>query len=408
MNRLNLVKKGQRTKIVFFLMGMIVFSSLSSIITMGMLGLPVALPELLFFLFYIVFRKIININFYLTKKLLILILIWGLLIPVGVFFEDDMRFYDILSTARPYFYLIISYCIFSQVEEVNYENVYYTCLGSLLGWLIFAGYVFTFHSIIFTDEVFAVYGNMIALSILVACSILLKPRTILPILMCVVAVFIFSATRRVFVVAAASLLVSLIFYIRRDKAKAIILCSALIAVGAYFSTDVYKGVDYLSDVAPLVKYRTIGKIENIYYSLSLDTGRIEIFGLLFNNMNDFLIPKGFVSKQINRDPALGRYNDFPLMEIVYTLSILGALLILFYFLLKLYKVLVREIKKPSTEKEVVIVATLICFMLLFLEGTYISYAYITPFTGFVLGRLNYLSRSSRVLKMGGVNTIGFN
>jgi len=390
----NKIRSG--TRMVFFLMGMIVFSSLSSAITQKILNFPIALPELLFLLFYVSFGKIIRAKFYLTKSALNLLLTWGLLISIGIYF-NEMRFYGILSTARPYLYLIISYCLFSKVKEVNYENVYYVCLGSLVGWLFTAVYFFVYQFSIVTDEVSGVNGNMIAVAILMACSVLLKPKTTLPILLLVMVVYFSSTLRRLLVVIAVSLLGSLLFYIRISKIKTMVFLFALFIAGSFFLSNKDIVSDFLDQRTPLVKYRTITKIELLFSNpVGIEIQRTIFIRNFFDKIEDYILPRGFVSKQISRDPTLGEYIDFPFQEITYTLGLFGASILLLIILWELYKVCVREITNPSIEQEIIIVTTIICFILLFLEGTFISHAYITPFTGFVLGRLNYLSSKVRV------------
>lgn len=390
------IRNKNKRQIVFFLMGMVVFSSLSSVIALNILNFPIALPELFFLLFYVGFRKIIRFKFYLTKKALNFLLVWGFLIPIGIYF-NEMRFYGILSTARPYLYLIISYHLFSKVKEVNYENVYYVCLGSLIGWLFVAVYFFVYQFSIFTNEVSGVNGNMIAVAILIACSVLLKPKTTLPILLLVVVIYFSSTLRRLLVAAAVSLLGALLFYIRTNKIKGLVLLIVLFFAGSFFMVNKDIVFNFLHEKAPLVQYRTVTKIERLFSNpAESEAVRAKIIREFYGNLEDYIFPRGFVSKQISRDLRLGEYIDFPLKEITYTLGLFGTSILLFIILWELCKVCVREITNPSIEQEIIIITTIVCFILLFLDGTFISHAYIAPFTGFVLGRLNYLSSKVRV------------
>lgn len=60
--------------------------------------------------------------------------------------------------------------------------------------------------------------------------------------------------------------------------------------------------------------------------------------MLFDNLNDYLYPRGFVSKQTNTDINTGIYNDLPLLELCYSFGVIITFVILLYFCMLLFDV----------------------------------------------------------------------
>ena len=162
-----------KSTIILLLCGFIVFSPISSKITMNILKLPLALPEILFLPFYFYLKKRIDLT--INKKVFLIgLFIITFLLAIS-FLVDNYPPTSVLSTARGYFHMLLSFSIFRNKEIKNINYIMFLAFGSTIGWL--------FANLLFLNELInnlsfyktlAVYGNMIMLSLAMSIPIIFK------------------------------------------------------------------------------------------------------------------------------------------------------------------------------------------------------------------------------------------
>ena len=103
-----------------FLMGFVVFSPLSSFITMDIFHLPISLPEVLFLLFIPFCRKYFRFSSLKRVQTFVLLWVWVILIVLAVL-VGRYSLYAILATARSYLYLFLFYLLFCKDNNVSID-----------------------------------------------------------------------------------------------------------------------------------------------------------------------------------------------------------------------------------------------------------------------------------------------
>ena len=91
---------------MLFLMGFIVFSPLSSYITISLLHLPISLPELLLLPFLPFCHKKIRFSQIISQNLIFLLIAYLGLLVISLLFSDA-RLYEILGSSRTYLNIFI-------------------------------------------------------------------------------------------------------------------------------------------------------------------------------------------------------------------------------------------------------------------------------------------------------------
>src|SRR5690554_3069317 len=134
MNKVKLKKRNAIDIIYLFLCGFIVFSPLSSFLSLTLLKLPIAIPEFFFIPFYFRLRKIFDLS--INKKtfaigVYILLFLFALGLLVGIY-----PLISLLSTFRGYIYLIIVFSIFKNKYIPDIKYIVYIALGSTVGWAV--------------------------------------------------------------------------------------------------------------------------------------------------------------------------------------------------------------------------------------------------------------------------------
>lgn len=375
--------------LILFLCGLLVFSPVSSHISLSILNLPLALPELLFLPFYPKVRKLfdlkVNLRILLIGSYLILFLI-AISVLVGLF-----PFSSILSTARGYFYMLLFFSIFINKPIRNFDHIFYVVFGSSIGWMILG--IFTFNQILhntYSGESFAVYGNMIALGLTIAISIIYKKKMLSFITFGIVLIISMTAglRRQIFISLAAFILsffTQIGFSIKRFLTVSIVLVSITIALIQLYPV----AKEFAVNVSPVIHTRLFVKSEQLIDG-NLNEGdqnRLSAFKTFTNNMTNYILPKGFVSKRTNQDANTGQFMDSPYIELFHTLGLVFSLPIIFYFILSLHFHFKNYYRRKINESAVWLVMGSLIVILMLIEGSFLNFVYTTPITGFVFARL---------------------
>jgi hypothetical protein len=116
--------------------------------------------------------------------------------------------------------------------------------------------------------------------------------------------------------------------------------------------------------------------------------RIGFWDNWINRLYSEILPSGFISKRTFDDVGAGDFMDFPLSELTRTF---GLILILPFFILYGFKILnhLIEYYRGGTEKDIIIGFGVSFVLLVFIEGSFLNFAFVTPMTGIVLAKLLY-------------------
>ena len=118
-----------------------------------------------------------------------------------------------------------------------------------------------------------------------------------------------------------------------------------------------------------------------------DDTRKDLIETYFSNLDTYWGPNGFISKQYQTSGE-GWYNDFPLSELSYTFGIGFTALFLFYFGIKSIDIcrLIRY-KKINNFKLIFPVGYLVVCILIFMEGSFLTFPYQSIYSGYILSGL---------------------
>jgi hypothetical protein len=391
MNEISVNKKiNFKSTVVLLLCGFLVFSPISSKITLNILKLPLALPELLFIPFYFFLKKRIDLT--IRKKTFFIGLIFIVISILISFIVDNFPVASILSTARGYFYLILSFSIFINKEIRNISYIMYIAFGSVIGWL-FDSLLFVYNisnNLLKVDSAFAVYGNMITLSLAISIPLIFKKNKY--IYLAFLGGLLLSFTtglRRQIIIFVSAFFLSLFLAIKwtfKGIAKTIIF----ILVMYSFLITIYPLTEhFITNISPELYYRVFIKSEQFLTGEgnSSDQHRLTSIFNFLDSIQENIFPRGFVSKRTMQDAGTGLYMDSPFYEIFYTFGIGGVLIIFVMFIKRLFFHLKNYYFFRNRESGVSLVSIMTILILLMIEGSFLNFSYTTPCTGFVLARI---------------------
>jgi len=390
-------KKKQDPIIALVSMGFVVFSPFGTILIMDYLGFPLSLPELLFIPYLFIFRKRYIFSPVGKMRVIVFISLWILMIFISIL-AQRYSLIAVISSSRTYLTLIIAYLIFSKKNNVSLDDIMYISLGATLGWLYSSVYGINLY-LEGTTGVVSRVGNMIAIPLLISISVLKKHnKTLLLAIILCIAISITAGLRRQIAVFLASLFLTygILFFKNFKKNKKQFF--ELILIILLFLTVLPQISNYVKENIPVLYFRVFQKSENFLKGENDQSGdsiRLENMSYLIRDFSDYIIPKGFISRRTIED-GTGNFIDFPLLELFYMFGFLLALILLLVFGIQTFRCYKQSLK-TNNDSLVFVILSIIMFMLLFLEGTFLSSAYVAPFTGYCLGQLKYHSKLTFVL-----------
>ena len=378
-------------------MGFLVFSPFGTILLMRYLGFPLSLPELLIIPYVFIFRKRYSFSPIGKKRAIGFISLWILMIFISIL-AQRYSILAVISSSRTYLTLIIAYLIFSKKNNVSLDDVMYISLGATLGWLYSSIYGINLY-IEGTTDVVSRVGNMIAIPLLISIAVIKKHNKtlFLAIILCI-AISITAGVRRQIVVFLASLFLTygILFFKNFKKNKKQFF--ELILIILVFLTVLPQISNYVKENIPVLYFRVFQKSENFLKGENDQSGdsiRLENMSYLIRDFSDYIIPKGFISRRTIED-GTGNFIDFPLLELFYMFGFLLALVLLLIFAIQTFRCY-KQSSKTNNDSLIFVILSLIMFMLLFLEGTFLSSSYVAPLTGYCLGRLKFHSKLNFVI-----------
>ena len=371
--------KDKAVVLKLMLMGCVVFSPLSSVITMKILHFPISFPEILFVLFLPFCTKYFHFSSLKRRQTILFIFIWILLIIIGILVGKYSN-YAILSTARSYLYLVVFYLLFCKSNNVTVEIVYYICIGAFFGWLIDAFISFKF--ITLSGDILNVsYGPMLCIPILLGVQVMTgRYKTLFFMLLLSIVLMVLSGMRRQMLITLMN---------KKIFLKYLVIISSIVTVIAISFPTIENLIKSFSGE---VYFRVISKTESFIQGelTEGDEIRKDYISDFIENIDTYIFPHGFVSKQTATDPATGKFNDLPILEISVTIGFLGTLFLIIYFTVaacKCFKSIYTHLLPDICFVFVLSYAVIV--VLLFIEGSFLTFPYAVPYTGYCLGQLQY-------------------
>jgi hypothetical protein len=287
--------------------------------------------------------------------------------------------------------MILSFAIFKGKNETALTDILLISLGSVIGWCILtANSFFVLSNSAYSQASIAIYGNMVSLSLLISISILSRNKKFIYISL-ILSIFLSltSGLRRQILIFVITLVISLIFRFQR-KIKMSLKAFLVIALFLFVVIASFGKIEkYIEDRAPLLYYRVFTRTEQFITGKfqESDQYRSKVIKSYFADIKSYLFPRGFVSKRTLQDKGAGLFMDFPFIELSYMLGIFLLLLFIISYFYYIYRHIRSYILTDNYENAVWAVSGIVLIFLTFLDGTFLNYAFITPLTGLVLGKL---------------------
>lgn len=391
----NLIKKNKSKsfniidKLILFFCGFFAFSPMVTYLSIDVFNFPLALPELFFFPFYFKLRKVFDLSVdfkVLLFGLFIMLFLFAISLLQGLF-----PLGSILSTMRGYFYLLLVFSIFKNKPISNIDYVFYIALGSSIAWgvlglMSFNKVVYSIHS----DESIIVYGNMISLALMIAISIIFNKKFMKYVVLAItIIISIFVGLRRQMAVAFVSYIVSFFLQLRLSFKRIFNLSITIIIL---VSTIIFLypiAESFIAEHSYILHRRVFVRSEALVKG-NLDSGdhtRSNSIISFLDNLDDYILPKGFVSKRTGVDKDTGIFVDSPFIEMFHTIGLLLSIPLVFWFFRLILFHFKNYYSNNITESGICIVLGGVVLLLMFVEGTFLNFPYITPFTGYVFARI---------------------
>lgn len=375
---------------LLILYGILGCSGFARTILQHMLG-TLYLPEIFMVPLLFLLRKHfknLTINY---SSLFIVFAACGVLLLLGLINQDRG---SLFSNARAFLYLFLLYSIFKKRNnDMNLDLIMYVCLGSLIGWMLSVFYNFLHPEIYLNARGSGYsYGNLMAIPLFLYTAYN-KPKKTIFIIGLFVLIFLFftSGLRRMMVVTIISLFL-VIFLQSKISAKRIIHTFFILSFFAILISLNFKQIGQMVyDVSPSTYYRVFVRYEESFDGTSVSdderTGNFEKFSTW---QFEHILPSGFLKTYEGGN--FGIYNDFPLFMLCYTFGMIIMYTILIKLTLEWFRNLFKYLKNRSIYIGCFLISGVIVFLLLFLEGAFLSDPVQIQLTALSIGSISRISK----------------
>ena len=383
------------TNIILFLIGFFVFSPLSSYLLIDILHFPISLPEILLIPFIPFLIKRFKFRHFNWKLFFLLFLCWLLVMAISLI-TGKYPLYSLVGSARTYLYIIFFFVLFSRKSHFTPKDMCMVCIGTIIGWLINTIICFTTLTLA-SNEMGIVYGPMLCIPLSFCFLSTIKRRKLAYIILIIgIIIGVLGMLRRVIAISlitAALMMAFYMFFNKREFSRmALVLTSMLLVM----ILNWFAFGKIAKDVSAILYVRIIDKTESFINGKvgKADTLRNGFIDEIQDNIVNYLVPQGFVSKQnSNGGSETGWYIDLPIAELLHVFSLIPTIVILLYFSTR-FIIIISKIKRHKLPQ---IYATILIgfadiIILLFLEGSFLSFPYMAVFTGYILGALTLYSK----------------
>lgn len=385
----------------FILMGIFVFSSLSSTILIKTLKFPMSMPELLLLPFFFVVRKKMNSIKIKVNDVFLVSFVCGILVLIGLLY-GTFSLLSILSSTRSWFYLFLMLIAFSRYNRINSHDIFCLALGCIIGWTIdsLLNYDRLVQSVIY-KKFLVTYGVYMAIPVFFSLTVYRKKYLLLFIgLLLMVIISIYSGIRRPLAIFVLSLFLSFFFTLKRTGKSVfsyLLVAVVFVSIVVAFLPSIRNTIQESSTG---LYNRTFLRTEEMLMDMELnssDQGRQNTIISISENFMDYTLPRGMVSVRTSEDESVGVFNDFPLYQLWWIFSWPIVLVFVFY----LSYIFIHNYRKYSKYQDETSLLSISCFLiicvLLFLDGTFIEFAYATPITGMLLGRAILNAKTKNII-----------
>ena len=381
------LKSEKYYSIMFMIMGLLVFSPMSSIISIDILRLPLALPEALLVPFLFLLKDKFK-SLRIKRHTLYNVFFACFLLFFFALLAGEFSLFAILSNARVWFYLFLFLGIFQNANEITNDDMLYFAFGSIIGWTIACYFNINKFMAVGDYRIFITYGLMLSLPLFYSIAVLNgKKKLILIGIALNIVIIMLCGTRRVILVTALSIVAAMIIQGIHKKKNLFMYFIIGVTLLVGFTTMLPTIEESIKELSPHLHYRLFTRTKALAEGDFGDEGDMARFNFIastFDEMENSCLPNGFISMQTSTDDV-GRYNDYPVIMLFWIFSWPLTFIILFYFLKILLRNFRKYVKTNETAPFVSVVSLLVMFALILIDGSFLAFGYATPVTGAMLG-----------------------
>jgi hypothetical protein len=197
-----------------------------------------------------------------------------------------------------------------------------------------------------------------------------------------------TGTRRQIIIYLISFVLSLLMTIKLSIRSVINVVTSIIVFNYFLIYFLPLANQQVYNFSPILHKRIFVKTEQLIKGQEnvSDNIRKNAFFEFVDSYEEYIIPRGFVSKRTMADADTGKYMDSPFYEIFYTFGLFGGLFIFSLLLGRLFFHLKNYYFRGVNESGVCVVSIIAIFVLIMVEGSILNWSFITPCTGFILAR----------------------
>lgn len=321
------------------------------------------------------------------KKQFVSLTIFWLIFLILAIILGNFSLGGILSVARSYLLIILFMCIALNIkmDKRFYTALFLISLGSIIGWVLYIqGKLMGLFPWGENELLFAFYGNMLAIPIGISLVFSFFPNIILIALILIVNVFLCftSGLRRQMLTSIISFGLYYAVYFVRNVALKTLIPVVLIIVGLIVSLPLIE--DKVEEISPYLHHRVFERTADSGNTDSEDS-RKGHFKMIVDEAGELLLPHGFVSKRTSVDKGVGVFVDTPIYELCYTFGMPVVLIFYIFIMVRVIKLFIAYMRFKIPPLSIWFISGTVFIMLLFIEGTMLSWTYTVPFTGLIIG-----------------------
>ena len=350
-------------------------------------GMPAVLPELIFVPYFLLMHSKLGITFNNSLHFQNAIM-WTFILVILSLIMQDITIVASISTARSFFLVFACYIIGKNVNfDIYFCNVLkWTSFGATIGWALNNYISMSSGAYLLGNGI--LYGNMVAIPIAFASSLLFNPNYILFGGLFAVNIYLSmtSGLRRQISVSLLSALLTLFLANISGfslKKQMISIITVFLFVGAIPMIDTY-----LQNNNELLYARVVQRTQRLIDGdvNDGDNTRTENFDKFYSDLSDLIIPHGFVSFQTDRG-GKGIFVDSPNYMLSYTFGAIPFIIYLIFYIKQLFVCFMRSFFLRSKSYAMIFICSSIVFFLHFVESSMFSFSFTAPMTGIVIGLL---------------------
>lgn len=275
---------------------------------------------------------------------------------------------------------------FSRSRTVSTQDIFILATGATLGWLLTS--IIGFRTVTLMGKINMAYGPMLVIPLGYGYAMLSKRMKIGIVLFVVLAfIGVIGALRRELAVLIFTTIMILSYMAVNHFNRFFKSMIAFICISFIIFININAITSAIEQSSHTLYNRVVTKTESMFNGKSNqgDKMRVDFINNLINSLDNYIVPKGFVSKQFSWKNKLGEFNDLPLKEVLHVFSIWIVAFMFFYFSYLSYIILKRKNNVAFCDRATLIIGYLNILLLLFIEGSFLTYPYVAIYTGYILG-----------------------